>query len=132
MIELDVRTDAKIRALDLTDLVTRRPWPDGLLWMSCPHTTAALILGEGDDDMLLDYERIAREFFEPYQPFGHHKNDNPNAAAHLLSSIAGTQLLLPVRTGRLLLGRYQRIILLELDGPKARQIQATSIAIPDI
>lgn len=132
MIALQVRTEARIQALDVTDLVTERAWPDGLLWLSCPHTTAALVIGEADEDMLRDYERLAGELFEPYQPFRHHKNDNPNAAAHLLSSIAGTQLLLPIHSGRLVLGTFQRIVFLELDGPKPRQVRLASIPILDI
>jgi secondary thiamine-phosphate synthase enzyme len=127
MIELQLQSNAKIEAIDVTDLVIRRVWPDGLLWLSCLHTTAGLVVGEGDDDMLADYERVAGELFEPYQPFRHHKNDNPNAAAHLLSSIAGTQLMLPVNAGRVVFGTYQRIIFLELDGPKARRIHVVSI-----
>ena len=129
MIELQVQSKSKIEAIDATELITTRIWPDGLLWISCPHTTAALVVGEGDDDMLADYERAAAELFEPYQPFRHHKNDNPNTAAHLVSSIAGTQLMLPVQGGRVLLGTYQRIIFLELDGPKARHLQAVSIPV---
>jgi secondary thiamine-phosphate synthase enzyme len=127
MIELPLQSNAKIQAIDITDLVTQREWPDGLLWLSCPHTTAGLVIGEGDDDMLADYERVAGELFEPYEPFRHHKNDNPNAAAHLVSSISGTQLMLAVSAGQVVFGTYQRIIFLELDGPKARRIHAVSI-----
>ncbi len=127
MIELELQSNSKIEAIDVTELLAGRAWPDGLLWVSCPHTTASLVIGEGDDDMLADYERTASELFAPYEPFRHKKNDNPNAAAHLLSSIAGTQLMLPIRAGRPVLGTYQRIIFLELDGPKVRRIHAISV-----
>jgi secondary thiamine-phosphate synthase enzyme len=77
--------------------------------------------------MLEDYERVARDLFATWEPFRHRRNDNPNAAAHLLSSIAGTQVLLPVREGSVVLGTWQRVLLLELDGPKTRRIDLTAI-----
>jgi len=128
MITLDVRTDRSIQALDVTDLVTSRPWPDGFLLLSVPHTTAALILGENDPEMLEDYEKVAVGLPAPFEPFKHHRNDNPNAAAHVISSFAGTQLLLPVENGTVMLGTWQRIIFIELDGPKARTLLCGSLA----
>lgn len=127
MTSLAVSTERRIQALDLTDRLLARSWPDGVLLLSLVHTTAALLIGEADPEMLEDYERVATEFFAPWEPFKHHRNDNPNAAAHLFSSLAGTHLPLPVRDGRLALGSYQRVVLLELDGPKPRRIELASI-----
>lgn len=122
MIELKLETSAAIQAIDITDRVTALAWPDGFAWIGCPHTTAALVIGEGDPDMLEDYERVARDTYAPYEPFKHHRNDNPNAPAHLVSSFAGTQLLFPVVGSRLVLGTFQRIVLIELDGPKPGRV----------
>ena len=124
---LAVETTRKVEAIDITDQLTGRDYPDGLLLVSTGHTTAALIVGEADTEMLEDYERVARDLFATWEPFRHHRNDNPNAAAHLVSSIAGTQLLLPVRDGALVLGAWQRVLLLELDGPKTRRVDLTAI-----
>lgn len=127
---LSVVTERAVQAIDITERIVDRPWADGFLWIACPHTTAAILIGESDQDMLEDLERIARELFAPWEPFKHHKNDNPNSAAHLVSSIVGSQVLLPVQDGRLVLGTYQRIVFLELDGPKAaRTVQLASIPV---
>jgi thiamine phosphate synthase YjbQ (UPF0047 family) len=72
--------------------------------------------------MLRDLERCAVDLLRPLEPFQHNKNNNPNAAAHLFSSLMGTQLLLPFE-GRVVLGTYQRIVFLELDGPRTRRVQ---------
>jgi secondary thiamine-phosphate synthase enzyme len=124
---LVIETTRKVEAIDLTDRLTGRTYPDGVLLVSTSHTTAALIIGEADDEMLEDYERVARDLFASWEPFRHHRNDNPNAAAHLVSSIAGTQVLLAIRDGVLQLGTWQRVLLLELDGPKSRRVDLTSI-----
>ena len=118
MTDLALSTTRAIEALDITGLVLTEHWPDGFLWIGCPHTTAAVLVGESDPDMLADYERVAAELFASFEPFRHHKNDNPNAAAHLISSFIGAQLVLPVAGGRPTLGTHQRIVFLELDGPK--------------
>jgi secondary thiamine-phosphate synthase enzyme len=115
--DLEVVTERRIEARDVTDLVASRTYPDG-----------ALVLCESDPEMLADLETVAAKLFAPFEPFRHRKNDNPNAAAHLLSSLMGTQLLLPVVGGVPLLGTYQRLIFLELDGPRTRRIQTASLA----
>jgi secondary thiamine-phosphate synthase enzyme len=128
MSALTVATERPIQAIDITDRLLVRRWPDGLVLLSVPHTTAALILGEADAGMLEDYERVAGALFAPFEPFRHGRNDNPNAGAHLISSMAGTQLLLPVVQGRLVLGTWQRVVLLELDGPRSRRVDFASLA----
>jgi secondary thiamine-phosphate synthase enzyme len=124
MIELEITTTAGIEARDVTDLVQAhaRAHGDGFLWASCPHTTAALLLCESDPEMLRDLERCAEDLLGPLEPFRHNKNNNPNAAAHLFSSLMGTQLLLPFED-EVVLGTYQRIVFLELDGPRTRRLQ---------
>ena len=97
-----------------------------------PHTTAALIIGENDPEMLEDYEKVAVELPAPFEPFKHHRNDNRNAAAHVISSFAGTQLTLPVEDGKIVLGTWQRIIFIELDGPKTRTILCGSVVAQEV
>jgi secondary thiamine-phosphate synthase enzyme len=128
MRQIDVVTDRAVQALDVTDLITVQQWSEGWLVVTTPHTTAALMLGESDPEMLDDYEKVAVGLPGLFQPFKHHRNDNPNAAAHVVSSLAGTQLLLPIVGGRVMLGTWQRIIFLELDGPKKRTISCGVVA----
>jgi len=124
VIELEVLTGESVQAIDITDAVQARVHAaSGFLWLSTPHTTAALTLCEADSDMLADIARVAAGLMAPFEPFRHRRNDNPNASAHLMSSIFGTQLVLPIADGQLGLGTYQRIVFVELDGPKQRRVQ---------
>jgi len=54
-----------------------------------------------------------------------HPHDPTHVPDHILSSLIGTSLLLPVKDGEPLLGEWQRIVLMECDGPRTRQIAIT-------
>ncbi len=128
MIRFEVPTTRPIEAIDVTHLFTSRAWPDGLLAVSVEHTTAAIFLGESGAEMFADYERVAIGLVERHGPFQHEVWNPGNAQSHVLSSFLGTQLLLPISQGRLDVGTWQRIILLELDGPRRRSIAVASLA----
>jgi secondary thiamine-phosphate synthase enzyme len=122
-IDIDVETSRRIEARDVTELVAKQELRDGIHVVSTPHTTAAVLLSEADEDLLRDLERAAGELLRPLEPFAHARQNNPNAAAHIFASLAGTQLLVEVEAGQLVLGRYQRLCFLELDGPRRRRLR---------
>ena len=128
MLRLELATSRPVQAVDITERLTARRWPDGLLLVSVEHTTAALFLGESGSEMFADYERVAEGLVEAYGPFQHERWNPGNAQSHVLSSFFGTQRLLPVTDGRLDLGTWQRLIFLELDGPRQRSIAVMSLA----
>ena len=52
-----------------------------------------------------------------------HPHNPEHAPDHILSSLIGTTLTLPVEAGSLVLGTWQRVILVELDGPRQRELK---------
>jgi len=54
----------------------------------------------------------------------HDKIDN-NGAAHIKASLIGPSETIPVRDGKLLLGTWQAVMLVEFDGPRQRQLIVT-------
>jgi secondary thiamine-phosphate synthase enzyme len=124
-----VATQSKSEVVNVTARAVERlkavdPAPKrALACLSTPHTTAALFLGEDDEELRADIVEIARAWLAPLEPFRHIRNQNPNTAAHVLSSVFGTAILVPVEDGELVLGRYQNILLLEMDGPKERSVR---------
>ena len=128
MLRFELSTSRRTQALDVTSLFTSREWPDGLLLVTVEHTTAAVFLGESGSEMFEDYERVAAGLIEEYGPWQHEVWNPGNAQSHVLSSFIGGQLLLPITHGRLDVGTWQRIIFLELDGPRQRQMAVTSLA----
>ena len=128
MLRFDLSTSRRTQAIDVTNLFVSREWPDGLLLVTVEHTTAALFLGESGSEMFEDYERVAANLIEEYGPWQHEVWNPGNAQSHVLSSFIGGQLLLPIVGGRLDVGTWQRVIFLELDGPRERQIAVASVA----
>ncbi|HYG99278.1 MAG TPA: secondary thiamine-phosphate synthase enzyme YjbQ [Terriglobales bacterium] len=125
MRNLNVSTGQKRQVVDITDMVERvlqNGYADksGICHLCVMHTTAALTtadLDPGTDlDMLDAFEQIIPrlEYRHPHNP--EHVPD------HILSALIGTSVALPVEAGRLVLGTWQRVVLIELDGPRNREV----------
>ncbi len=86
---------------------------DGLLSVYVPHATAGLVimeLGAGSDDDLLD----ALDRFLPRDDRWRHRHGSPgHGADHVLPLLAPPSLTVPVVGGRMLLGTWQSIALLD-------------------
>jgi secondary thiamine-phosphate synthase enzyme len=130
MKEIEVVTGEPTQVIDVTDRVAEqvKPAGEGIAFVYIPHTTAALVLSEDDEELRRDILRVAERWLEHCGPFEHRKKNNPNTVAHVLSAFAGTSLAIGVMDGKLELGRYQRILLLELDGPKNRTIRLRTLS----
>jgi len=122
--ELRVRTSRKIERLDVTKRIEKAleslDAGDGALLVSTPHTTAAIVVGEAwDPDVTGDIER-ALVAWVPDVRFEHGEGNSP---AHFLSEAIGNARLVPLEKGKLDLGRWQGIFLIELDGPRERTVR---------
>lgn len=92
----------------------------GLVHLLVPHTSAALTVNENADPTVPADLLRALEAMIPAVRFDHAEG---NSDSHLLSSLIGCSLLLPVRRGRLALGRWQGVWFVELDGPRRRTLE---------
>ncbi len=127
MISLAVQSQQKEQVLNVTEEVRQAIEGSritcGFAIVSIPHTTAALFLSEDDPELRDDLLKAARALLSDLRPFTHRRNNNPNAEAHIMSSLLGSRLLIPIEERKVRLGTYQNIFFLELDGPKKRMIQ---------
>lgn len=126
--EFVIRTSRAIERRDITKDVARLAASlgesAGALLVSVPHTTAAVTVGEAwDPDVTGDLER-ALAAWVPDVRFDHGEG---NSAAHFLSEAIGVSCLVPCDNGRPVLGRWQGIFLIELDGPRERTIRVTAL-----
>jgi secondary thiamine-phosphate synthase enzyme len=119
-----VRTSEREQILLITDPVdsalSSLTSGDGLCTIIVPHTTCAISVNENaDPDVPADLTKALRAMI-PNVRFRHGEG---NSDAHLLSMLIGCSLTWPYRNGRLLLGTWQGIYFIELDGPRQRTVQ---------
>lgn len=131
-VELSISTDRKTQALDITASCQSmiEGARSGIAVFNVMHTTAALIVCENEPDLLDDIARVAEHWLADLRPFQHGRYGAPNAEAHITSALTGTSLTLPIVDGKLLIGAWQSILLLELDGPRRRKVLCTVIETP--
>lgn len=92
---------------------------DGICTIVIPHTTCAISVNENaDPDVTADLTR-ALQAMVPDVRFEHGEG---NSDAHLLSMLIGTSLSWPYRNGKLVLGTWQGVYFIELDGPRERKV----------
>jgi secondary thiamine-phosphate synthase enzyme len=107
---------------DAQEARDHRQYPDktGICQLNLLHTTAALTtadLDPGTDLDMLD----AFEIMVPKLDYRHEHNPE-HVPDHILSAMIGTSVSLAVEAGLLLLGTWQRVVLIELDGPREREL----------
>lgn len=126
---IEVNTNSKKEIQDITHIINNTIKESGqrrgLVNIVIPHTTACLTLNESDPNL---WEDILRKFGELVDPNGKYKHQ-PNADSHILSSIIKSSVTVPLEEN-INLGTYQRILLIELDGPRKRKITVTILS-PD-
>lgn len=130
MIELAIPTSQPRELIDVTDQVVRAVVElgtrEGAVLVSSPHTTAGVLVNEGyDPDVVGDLVRRI-ERLTPREGQGD-RHAEGNSDAHLAVALVGTSVVLPVVDDGLRLGRWQRIFLLEWDGPRARRLHVTAL-----
>lgn len=128
-IEFIISTDCKCQAIDITVRCQSMIGAanNGIAVFNVMHTTAALIVCEDEPDLRADIVRVAEQWLADHRPFLHGRYSAPNAEAHITSALTGTSLTMPIVDGKLLLGTWQSILLLELDGPRRRRLVCTVI-----
>jgi secondary thiamine-phosphate synthase enzyme len=127
---LQIKTRALKQIIDLTDqvqaVVREANLAEGLCSVFVTHTTAAVTTGEIGEGTEQDFLEIVEQII-PRIRF-RHAHDPSHAWSHMASSILGPSLTIPVSAGELMLGTWQSIMLVELDGPRERNVFVSCLA----
>ena len=124
--------------VDLTDELRRAVKDsgvtEGMAVAFCPHTTCQLLINEWEDGALQDFRRRIDQAVPDDDYYAHddmerrtqnlqEAHERQNGHAHVKQMLmSATSHSIPVAAGEPLLGRWQRLLLLELDDPKERQV----------
>ena len=131
-----IETHNPTEFVDLTDrieaLVSQARLDSGLVNIQTLHTTTAIVVNEHEPLLLGDIATLL-ERAAPQDGFYRHDNislrtvncvlgERPNGHSHCRALLLGSTACLNVADGRLQLGRWQRVFLVELDGPRTREV----------
>ena len=132
---LTLRTQAPRQFIDLTDWVAERVRQAGLrhgiVSVVTRHTTTAVVVNENEPLLLEDMDHLLERLAPSDLRYNHDDlarrvgvdpDERANGAAHCRSLILGGAQTLHVIGGALQLGRWQRLFLVELDGPRVRTL----------
>ena len=129
---LTVPTDQRVEVVDLTntvmEYVRRFNIREGLVSLWSMHTTCTLFINEFQVALLSDIKRflehmVARDGEYMHNDPQHSDCDRMNADSHLRAMLLGHSLTLQISGGEVVLGQWQRILMAELDGPRARSLR---------
>jgi secondary thiamine-phosphate synthase enzyme len=131
---IHLETGPEISVHDLTaaasEHLARNPVASGFLIVSCRHTTTAIVINEAERRLLEDLRSFLGRLLPKEGGYLHNDihlrdcppEEPPNAHAHLAAMLLGSSETIPVIEGRLALGAWQSVLLVELDGPRRRTV----------
>jgi len=121
--EFSIRTRQRSELVELTDqvnhLLADAGIRQGVCQLSVLHTTAALLVNEAEPGLIEDLLRTLDRLIPADPAYAH---PDGNGHAHMKAALLGSSKTLSIRDGRLLLGTWQSLFLVEFDGPRERQL----------
>lgn len=127
---LSIHTSQRKQVVDLTErltgLIRKAKMQEGICTVFVTHTTAAVTTGEIGEGTEEDFLQVVEEVI-PRIPF-RHAHDPSHAWSHMASSLLGPSVTIPVSKGALVLGTWQSVMLVELDGPRDRDVHVTLVS----
>ena len=129
---LTLQTDQRFQVIDLTErvmtLVRDLRITEGLVHLFSMHTTCTIFINEYQAALVADIktflERVVlRDAEWRHNDPEHSDCDRMNADSHLRAMLLGHSLTVQVSGGEVVLGQWQRILMAELDGPRARSLR---------
>ena len=125
---VQIETPAKVAVVNITAQarggLTHADIGRGLAVLSVPHTTCGLCVNEDEPGLKDDLVGLASRLVDMVRPPEgfHHDRIDDNARAHLTSALFGHSITIPVAEGHLVLGAWQSLFLIEIDGPRTRRL----------
>jgi secondary thiamine-phosphate synthase enzyme len=136
--QLELQTERRLQLLDVTDAVLERVRQSrvraGLVSVQTRHTTTAILINEDEPLLHADLEDLLDRLAPRGHTYAHDDlarradpapDESRNGDAHCKAVILGSSETVAVVDGELQLGCWQRVFLVELDGPRRRRVCVT-------
>lgn len=117
-------TSEKFQVIDITEEVAElvKDVNDGVAVIFIPHATCGIIINENYDPKVSKDIITALNQIIPLRNDWKHDQVDGNAAAHIKSAIIGPSETIIIKDGKMQLGTWQQIALIDFDGPKKRKV----------
>jgi secondary thiamine-phosphate synthase enzyme len=129
---LTIQTAGRVELIDVTDrvmaFVHASGVREGTVNIFSLHTTCSVFINETQNALHTDIKSfleqvVAREAKWKHNDPEHSDCDRMNADSHLRAMLLGHSLTLQISAGEVVLGHWQRVLMAELDGPRARTLR---------
>jgi secondary thiamine-phosphate synthase enzyme len=123
-----IRTKGFNDIIDITDkvaeMVAKSKIKDGICLISCPGATVGITTIEYDPNLLEDFKEFLEKIVPSNRSYRHDETwGDKNAHSHLRSALIKPFLTVPIEDGKLILGTWQQIVLIDFDNrPREREI----------
>jgi secondary thiamine-phosphate synthase enzyme len=119
-----VKTSRRTELQDVTEeiaaAVRESGCAEGICYLYVPHTTAGVLVNEGDDPAVArDIEKTLDRLIRRDDGYDHAEG---NADSHIKTALIGSSETVWIEKGQLALGRWQAIFFAEFDGPRSRDL----------
>jgi len=129
---LELKTQKYFQYINITervqDIVDKSKIKEGIVFVNAAHNTATVIMQEQDSTIHEDTKDAIDDLISLDRDYRHAYEGNLNAASHIKNQIIGnSNLTIPVKDGKLVLGTWQQLFFLELLEPRRREVTVTII-----
>jgi secondary thiamine-phosphate synthase enzyme len=134
--EFTISTHKRMEIQDITNtvanVVEESRIVNGLVHLWVPHATAAIAVNEHDTDLWDDILTALENLAPINDNYRHNAKyswmaSEQNAHAHILNCLVKPSVTIPLENGKMQLGTWQSVLVIEMDGPRTRQIQVQVI-----
>jgi secondary thiamine-phosphate synthase enzyme len=114
------RTELKNITAEIENAVRESGVNSGVCHLYVPHTTAGVLINEGDDPAVARDIEATLDRLIPHA--GNYTHAEGNSDPHIKTALTGSFETVFIENGRLALGRWQAIFFAEFDGPRSREL----------
>jgi len=126
IIKTSRRTELKDVTAEIEAAVRESSCADGMCHLYVPHTTAGVLVNEGDDPAVARDIEAALDRMVPRSAGYTHAEGN--ADSHIKTALIGSSATVWIEAGRLALGRWQAVFFAEFDGPRTRELRVKIVS----
>lgn len=95
---------------------------DGMVLVSAMHITAGVYVNDNEEGLIEDIDQWLEKLAPFRREYQHHQTGEDNGDSHLKAILVHHQVIVPITSGKLVLGTWQRVFYAEFDGQRSKRV----------